>query len=186
MKKYYLPAIAAMLAAQAAHAATFAVTRGHVEGMIDISVAGSLEQGDGEIFARIAERIPRGAGNVFFSSPGGSLDAGLAIGDIVRKRDFGTAVLYGDECSSACAYAWLAGDPRALSSHSYVGFHAASLKDTGEVSSGGNAIIGAYLNELGFNRATIRYMTTPSPRSIQWLNVEDAQKYGIEIDIIEE
>lgn len=183
MKKYYFPAFAATLIASTAHAATFAVMP-DANGMTDIFVSGSLEAGDEDTFEKIAGKIPQTqAAAVVFSSPGGSLDAGLAIGDAIRERGFVTSVLPGNECSSACAYAWLAGNPRALSSRSYVGFHAASIKDTGEVSSGGNAIIGAYLDRLGFDRYAIRYMTTPSPQSIQWLNSDDAQKYGIRVDV---
>jgi hypothetical protein len=184
VKKYYFPVFAAMLAASTAHAATFDMLPGSKTTNDSILVSGTLEAGDGDAFKAIAETIAPSWGMVFFSSPGGSLRAGLSIGDTIRERKFATGILSGNECSSACAYAWLAGSPRTASSGSYIGFHAVSAG--GEISSSGNAILGAYLGGLGFDRATIRYMTTPGPQSIQWLNAEDAKKYGIKVHVTDE
>jgi hypothetical protein len=185
MTKKYFPVLAAMLAASTAHAATFDMKPGTKTTDDRIFVSGTLEAGDDETFKKIAETIAPGWGMVFFSSPGGSLRAGLLIGDTIRDRNFATGVLSGDECSSSCAYAWLAGHPRALSKNSYVGFHAVSHGD-GAVSSEGNAVLGAYLEDLGFRWSAIVYMTTPSPQSIQWLNADDAKKYGIKVQVTDE
>ena len=62
-----------------------------------------------------------------------------------------------------------------------VGFHAAYiLKSYGPIeSSSGNAILGAYLNQLGLSEDAILYITQAAPTSIQWMNMDDAGKYGI-------
>ena len=46
-------------------------------------------------------------------------------------------------------------------------------------SSSGNAILGAYLNQLGFSEDAILYLTKTAPTSIQWMNLPDANEQGI-------
>src|SRR5262245_11541596 len=49
---------------------------------------------------------------VAFSSDGGSLVAGLRIGEAIRRKRFSTIVPDGRRCASACALAWLGGVER--------------------------------------------------------------------------
>ena len=50
----------------------------------------------------------------------------------------------------------------------------------GPVESGsGNAILGAYLNQLGLSEDAILYITKTAPTSIQWMSLEDANEHGI-------
>ena len=65
---------------------------------------------------------------------------------------------------------------------SRIGFHASStVENPGvEVSSYGNAVIGAFLYEIGLREpATIVYLTKASPQSMTWLTMADATRYGI-------
>jgi hypothetical protein len=64
-----------------------------------------------------------------------------------------------------------------------VGFHAMFTSDNGQeaVSSAGNAIVGAYLNQLGLSIQAITYITEKQPNDIQWLTFEDAAQFGIEV-----
>jgi hypothetical protein len=50
-----------------------------------------------------------------------------------------------------------------------------------EVVSGGNALVGAYLNQLGFSQSAILYMTTAGPGEMTWLNPSDARREGIAV-----
>jgi hypothetical protein len=49
------------------------------------------------------------------------------------------------------------------------------------VTSAGNALVGAYLNEIGLPSDAVVYITTAAPDSIIWLSKFDAEKMGIEV-----
>ena len=118
---------------------------------------------------------------VAFRSDGGSLVAGIRIGTLIREKKFATVIPDGASCASACALAWLGGARRFMGEGASVGFHAAYvLKSYGPVESGsGNAILGAYLNQLGLSEDAILYITKTAPTSIQWMNLDDANEHGI-------
>jgi hypothetical protein len=119
---------------------------------------------------------------VFLDSMGGMTWTGLRIGKVIQGYGFSTAVADGTVCSSSCALIWLAGKERFMAPTSRVGFHAASTAGNPgvEVSSYGNAVIGAYLYEIGLKEpTTIIYLTKASPQSMTRLTMIDATRYGI-------
>ena len=63
---------------------------------------------DDKRFIRAVERAGR-VDEVWLSSEGGSLGAGLAIGRYLRKTGMATRVPAGADCASACAYAFIGG-----------------------------------------------------------------------------
>ena len=145
-----------------------------------IEVRGDLVVGDERKFIDVV--ISSATAVVVFHSPGGDLLAGIEIGKAIRLKGFSTLVPETMECSSACALAWLGGRLRYMSDQSRLGFHAAYTKREGQqnVSAAGNALVGAYLNQLGLPASAIVYITNTSPREIQWLSFADAQRYGID------
>ena len=112
----------------------------------------------------------------------GSLLAGIRIGTMIRAKNFATVVPEGTQCASACAIAWLGGTPRLVEERASVGFHAAYIvKAGGPIESGpGNAILGAYLNQLGLSEKAILYITHAGPTTIHWMNMGEAAEYGIQ------
>jgi len=143
-----------------------------------IIVDGTLEKDDEKKFINIA--LPQPDAIMIFRSNGGNLVAGIEIDKAIRMKGFSTLVPNDMHCASACALAWLGGRVRAMSRSARIGFHAASVADKGEVTSVGNAMIGAYLNQLGLPTSAIVYITEPSPDEIRWLTFSDAQTYGID------
>jgi hypothetical protein len=126
--------------------------------------------------------IQRKQAIVLLESQGGMTWTALQIGKIIQRHGFSTAVADEAVCASACALIWLAGNERFMASTARVGFHASSTGENpgGEVSSYGNAIVGAYLYEIGLREpATIIYVTKASPQSMTWLTMSDAMRYGI-------
>ena len=70
-----------------------------------------------------------------------------------------------------------------MSAEALVGFHAASLLDEPDSPSAqANAIVGAYLNEIGLSFGAIEYLTQALPRSMKWLTFADADANGIYVD----
>jgi len=56
------------------------------------------------------------------------------------------------------------------------------MKTGGMSESGpGNAILGAYLNQLGLSERAILYITHAAPTSMQWMSMEEATEYGITV-----
>jgi hypothetical protein len=146
-----------------------------------ILVVGQLSMGDEKQFINAALNSKNAI--VIFQSPGGNLLAGIEIGKAIRLKGFSTFVPDGVRCASACALAWLGGRSRYMSETANVGFHAVYVKAEGQaaVSSAGNALVGAYLSQLGLPTSAIVYITDAPPDGMQWLNFVDARRYGIDV-----
>jgi hypothetical protein len=171
-----------LLPLSAANAAEIDVRRLETGEML-ISIDGDFDRGDVDIFRSKASSIALGRATVSFRSEGGSLVSGIRIGALIREKKFTTLVPDGAACASACALAWLGGARRFVGQDANVGFHAAYvLKPNGPAESGsGNAVMGAYLNQLGLSESAILYITKTAPTSIQWMTLEDATLHGIAV-----
>jgi hypothetical protein len=148
-----------------------------------VVIDGDFEASDIDTFRAKVAALTTPRVVVAFHSDGGNLVAGIRIGGIIREKKFTTVVPDGASCASACALAWLGGARRLVGQDASVGFHSAYiLKSYGPVeSSSGNAILGAYLNQLGLSENAILYITKASPTSIQWMSLDDAAENGIAV-----
>jgi hypothetical protein len=180
---YCIALVMASLFAKGAEAASIEVNRLDNGGSL-VVLDGDLELGDIEQFRSKVATLSKAT--VAFRSEGGSLLAGIRIGMLIRVRGFGTVVPDDAQCASACAVAWLGGNQRFMGAGSKVGFHAAYVvkgKGTAE-SAPGNAVLGAYLYQLGLSEDAIVYITRASPASMQWLSTEDASQHGIDVALL--
>lgn len=146
-----------------------------------VLVTGKFDYNDEKKFLR--EIIDSNDAIIIFGSEGGSLIAGIEIGKIIRMKGFKTYVADNQICASACAFAWLGGIKRFMSDTAFIGFHAAYTKKDGEAVTSGsaNALLGAYLSQLGLSNNAIFAVTAANPNEIYKLTFSDAQKYGIEV-----
>lgn len=151
-----------------------------------IFIKGELKRDDVDTF--LAKVAPFSGGVVFMESPGGSAYAGLEIGKVIRERQLMTWVESGKTCASACAIAWLGGEPRVMGKAAVIGFHAISVTRRGErVESGfGNAMYGAYLAKLGLSDKAIMYLTDAAPSDMNWLTPTDAENIGINLKVYDD
>jgi hypothetical protein len=181
--RYVLVLIVWLGAAAGAQAANIEV-RNLEAGTALISVEGDLELADIDSFRNKVASLSKAT--VVFRSDGGSLLAGIRIGMLVRMKNFTTVVPDGAQCASACAIAWLGGAHRFIGTGSKVGFHAAYVpRGGGTVESGpGNAVLGAYLDQIGLPEEAIVYITQAPPSSMKWLSLEDAAERGIEVSLL--
>jgi|SRR6516162_7600246 hypothetical protein len=151
-----------------------------------IRITGKLMPGDATVFRTIALEIPLvHRVEVLLTSPGGSLDAMLEIGQIIRQRGWTTIAM--DKCNSSCAYIWLAGYKREIYPGTVLGFHAVGTDcESGvcqRISGSGNALLGAYLNELGFDDKAIRLFTKAPPDDATWVSAATFAQYGISFEM---
>jgi len=101
-------------------------------------------------------------------------------GDWARQNVLDPALADGTTCNSACALAWLGGKERFMGKDSNIGFHAARVGTTHEISSVGNAMIGAYLAQVGIKEmAAIAFLTKAPPESMERLDLSNAIRYHI-------
>lgn len=133
-------------------------------------VRGPIEDGDYSKFLAAS-----GGQNltVDLNSPGGNLLSVLQMGAYVRDNGYSTLVRDGSTCASACALLWLAGRNRVAGRRAAIGFHAASVN--GSVVSDGNAVVGAYLSQLGLSLGAVVKLTQSSPDDMYWLKLSDAK-----------
>jgi hypothetical protein len=67
-----------------------------------VKVTGRLESSDKDLFLR--KILPLSSAVVAFDSDGGSLVAGIQIGETIRLKNFSTLVPDGKRCASSCAW----------------------------------------------------------------------------------
>src|SRR5215831_18661513 len=140
---------------------------------IVVVVEGSLAAFDEDQFA--AKTAPLSSAFVAFSSDGGSLVAGLRIGEAIRRKRFSTIVPDGGRCASACALAWLGGvEPFigisgkiSIGISGKISFHAAY--DAASDESGvGTAVVDAYLSKIGLPYEAVIYITQTASNEMTW------------------
>ena len=146
-----------------------------------VTVEGQLVLEDIQAFRQKVSSLPKAI--VAFQSDGGSVIAGIEIGKIIRLRTFATLVPDNVRCASACALAWLGGAVRFMGRQAQIGFHAAYILRSGQASEtgSGNALVGAYLANIGLPDSAVVYVTQASPTDMTWLNVAEAQQQGIDV-----
>jgi len=198
MKKALLTGIAVLLLATGtaqANAAEIAMFEGKSEGAVSgkinpahyIRIKGEINKGDADAFRPEAFSEIRLHKQVFvvLESNGGAAMEALNIGTAIRKMDFDTLVFSNKTCASACALIWLAGHYRWAGPKAAIGFHAIYYGE-GNISSGGNALVGAYLRDLGLSLKAIRYLTQAPPDGMEWLSIESAHKHDIKVQVFKE
>jgi len=100
----------------------------------------------------------------------------MQIGELVGKRAMLTFVPGDRTCASACALLWVAGRLRTVGDTPQIGFHAAYDEDSGRESGAANAVVGAYLRDLGFGYKAIHLMTHKGPTDLEWLTPDLGQE----------
>jgi hypothetical protein len=169
-----------------ANAATITVVKQENSDIALVTVEGAFILEDIQDFRQKVMSQPKAL--VAFESNGGSVIAGIEIGKIIRLRNFATLVPDNVQCASACALAWLGGSVRFMGPQARIGFHAAYVVEGGKASEtgSGNALVGAYLANMGLPDSAIIYATQAAPTAMTWLNLTEAQQKGIEVALFTE
>ena len=178
-------AAAALAAAFPAHAATIETSAGNGgSGRFDydrfITVTGDIVAGDS---ARL-EKALQGSHHATVSliSNGGLAIEGVEMGRAIVSSGAKTYVDKDETCASACAFAWLAGNPRIAGLHAQILFHhVTDPRNDRDSEDQGNAVIGGYLGSLGINAEAIAFMTEKGPDDVNQLTPVVAAAYGIQV-----
>jgi hypothetical protein len=155
------------------------------DGSCAITFYGDIKPGDETVFNALTPDCK--AGGVLLKSDGGSLAAGLRIGELIREKGLETAVAFDARCASACALAWLGGSKRYMSTSSWIGFHAAyTVNDLGSANESGlgNALVGAYMTTLGLPKSAVIFAASARPDEMNWLTASHALQIGIDVVVL--
>ena len=142
---------------------------------------GPIISGDYDRLFRLTNHIPKQNVVLLLNSQGGAAYEGINIGEYIRNRQFSTIVLPNDECYSACAIIWAAGNIKVASfPRSIIGFHAIYNGFTGQETGYANAKLGAVLSRWGYSDRAIEFMTIAGPKEFSYLNYQNARVYNIQ------
>ncbi|XUM23274.1 hypothetical protein ACRAVF_07765 [Bradyrhizobium oligotrophicum S58] len=149
-----------------------------VSGRIGPAAAGWLRE-------QITEARLKPGDVILLSSPGGNLDQGVLMGEVIRAHGLATAVGVADNagrirpgfCASACVFAFAGGQTRYGLDGSALGVHRFTseargddaVADTQRVT---GAILG-YMTRMGVSSQVIEAMS--HTRDIRWLDPSDAE-----------
>jgi len=147
----------------------------------EIEIRGRIVERDGLTFKMISDTIGSD-GVVVLRSDGGTVAAALQIGAIARLKGWKTIVPDDALCVSSCALIWVAGTPRVVGKGARIGFHSAYTLENGKmvVSGSANALVGAYLRDMGLSPKAIAFATESRPESLRWLTWPEAHAVGLE------
>jgi hypothetical protein len=147
-----------------------------------IGLQGEIKPDDVATFRRAADTSAKAV--VVLDSGGGAALAGIEMGKLIHLKQFATFVPEDTLCASSCALMWLAGNPREIAPGGAVGFHAAYISqgDGKLMTSGsGNALVGAYLDQIGLSEDVIAYVTHAPPEKMGWLSEGTARAIGLDV-----
>jgi len=149
-----------------------------------ITISGEFQPDDPQKFRKAALQYQNAV--VKLDSPGGRMLVGIELGKAIRLMGFPTMVDEDALCASACGYAWLGGARREMAISAKIGFHAAYVVENGQYREKGlgNALVGAYLNQLGLPQTAVAYISAAPPDGMTWLTPDDAVRVGIEVTVV--
>jgi hypothetical protein len=171
------PALAATAIISSTDAATITVNT--IDSGSLVTVSGDFDFGDDLEFKARTEQVSKAV--VVLRSRGGNAPAGIGIGRAIRAKRFATLVV--DQCSSACAFAWLGGTKRLMAVDAQIGFHEVFNGATRQASGSGNVELGAYLTELGLLERARRWISEKGPDDTNQLTEQIADAIGIDVEI---
>jgi hypothetical protein len=147
-----------------------------------IGLQGEITSEDVATFRSVANASSKAV--IVLDSGGGAVLAGIEMGKLIHLKHFATFVPEDTLCASSCALMWLAGNPRIIAPGGVVGFHAAYIpQGDGKLmtSGSGNALVEAYLDQLGFSEDVIAYVTHAPPEKMGWLSEGTARTIGLNV-----
>src|SRR5262249_27033878 len=182
---------AIIVLAKGGMAATITVHEPDGQGRVFVDVVGQINDEDFKTFKEKTDQIFLIGADQFnkqvivtLISNGGSMHPAWQISDQVRNRGMSTFMPGDRTCTSACAFIWLAGWPRAVGDTPQIGFHALYDPTTRQESGKANALLGAYLSSLGLGYKAIAFMTRKGPTSLEWLTPDLARELGVALSML--
>jgi hypothetical protein len=144
-----------------------------------ITINGIIDPGDNKKFVQVVLEIKHAS--IVLNSRGGYIQDAIAIGGLVRSRNYETRVENGAVCNSACTLIWLAGASRRLGSRARLGFHSAAttLRPPYKRFEPGNGVIALYMARLGVPQQVIDLQPKADPCCFNYVGYAQAKAWGL-------
>jgi hypothetical protein len=150
-----------------------------------LMISGDIQPGDEKRFEDASKNVTNAI--VALQGSGIEAKAALDIAKLIRSKGFATAVPENSDCSAACAFAWLGGKTRTLTTSSKLSF-----RPKGDDAAHGrpsltlnSAVIGATLNQLGLSENAIAFLTSDATEVLSHLSGDDLRKYGLDFALVD-
>lgn len=140
---------------------------------------------DDTSFEKFIQEADQAIGNVIvsLSGPGGYVDPGLKIAEIIQDRDFATVVEPGKQCASICAVMFLSSRNRFMSRFGTVDVHSVYQRDsatgTAYRSFEGNQDIANVLRRSEVPQDIIYYIQSGDPEWFYPISPKIARNMGL-------
>lgn len=137
-----------------------------------LRATGTIQPGTAKLFADEVEKRGGYIKTIVLHSPGGSVTDALAMGRLIRKKNFSTQVEAGRYCASSCPLVFAGGAERRAGERAVIGVHQVSALAPLGASVGGmaeaqriSAVCQKYLREMGVDlEVWTRAMETPKEK----------------------
>lgn len=161
---------------------------GHQDGISMILFSGAIRSGDLEkVEASYKEAFKRSnAVYLMLSSPGGSVDEAMRIGDFLEEKSIGALVPSTvGQCISACVLILAGGDDKGVKGK--VGIHRPFISDVSVGGAQGAKTLGkyietikTYLDRKGIAPSLADDMFSIPPEKVKYLSAEDLTRYRLD------
>lgn len=155
-----------------------------------LRLTGAIKGGDSERFATYLQENGDLPKTVSLHSPGGSVRDALAIGRMVRGRNFDTQIVADAVCFSACPYVFMGGVSREVAEDGALGVHQHYFEEDTILPAWlavsdiqrGQAEVMVFLDEMGIDPMVMQHALATPPDAIYVLLPEQLTTYDVVTD----
>ncbi len=146
---------------------------------------GRIEEGDTDRLENLLLSGKADSRAIAFNSPGGSLWEGVLLGRILRYRGFSTYVRPGEECVSACLFAFMGGEQRFVYPGGELGGHQFYGGGERTASQGftqySTAELFKFAREMGVSGEVIEISSSTLPDQMHIFTPDELQKFKLSV-----
>jgi hypothetical protein len=169
-----------------------------------LMVTGDFKMNDDKDFATVLDNAGQ-FDEVWFSSPGGKVDASFKIGRLLRRKGMMTRIPAGASCASACSIAFIGGVVRSVDRGGMFGVHMATLtrdperisrfikeieengaktagkllRDIEQSAAFTAAGLAKYLVEMGASLELMTLVVNTESDTMHWLTADELRRYNV-------
>lgn len=155
------------------------------DGSSYVLLQGRIDEGDTERLEQLLLSGKIDSRTIAFNSPGGSLWEGVLMGRILRYRGFSTYVRPGEECVSACLFAFMGGEQRFVYPKGELGGHQFYGGNERSTSQGftqfSTSELFKFAREMGVSSEVIEISSSTSPDNMHVFTPDELRRFKLSV-----
>jgi hypothetical protein len=155
------------------------------DGSSYVLLQGRIDEGDTERLEQLLLSGKIDSRTIAFNSPGGSLWEGVLMGRILRYRGFSTYVRPGEECVSACLFAFMGGEQRFVYPKGELGGHQFYGGNERSTSQGftqfSTSELFKFAREMGVSSEVIEISSSTSPDNMHIFTPDELRRFKLSV-----